>query len=150
MAKYMHAREAAKRLGITIERLYKLAHKDRIVGAMPASEAFRKANKPERGAEPSLMFAAKGLAIKEAPVGHRPRSYPIDESTRTSVRSTKIEELRWKIAAAKCSERMKLPSSSALSIGPWSRRTLNEGADKLGVPTDAAIVEQLAAELGLE
>lgn len=147
MPRFIPALEAALKLQIPLDRLYLLARSGRIIGVQKASDRFRRKHKPESGYAPHYMFDERKLAIMSVPIG-RPLSLREDKE-RTMVRSTKLEELRWKIAAVKCSERLKLTNGSALTIGPWARRTLNEGADKLGVPSDAALVEQTARELGL-
>lgn len=147
MAK-LHARDAAKRLGITIGHLYSLAGQGRIIGAEPASEHFQRKFKPKTGAAPSFMFDEKALAIKEVPLG-APRTYPVEQHVRVLARVTELQELRWQIAAAKTSEKLKLTGGSTLTIGRWAARALDGEADKVGVPTDPTALYAIAVDLGI-
>jgi hypothetical protein len=128
---YIDAADAAARLGISLAHFYALLRQGRVIGARDASEAFRKQHVPAKGAArpPSTMFDPILLAIRSAPHGNR--KYAEDERVRVFTRSTDLESDRWKLAAEKTGTNL------------WSRVTLNEAADKLGIPRDPAKVAAL-------
>lgn len=62
----------------------------------------------------------------------RPPVHPPEDCKRLMTRTTEEEYEAWTLAAEKEAKRLGLPPGK-LTIGPWSRKVLNEAAKALGV-----------------
>jgi hypothetical protein len=117
----INAEQAAKRLKISKDALYRRIRAGEILGLVDTSSAY--------------AFDPRQLAIVPTARGPgRPRENPLGDNCYTQVRHSHEEELAWDAAAEAEGARLGLPPIKR-GRALWARRVLNEASFNAGFPT---------------